>query len=429
MSSEIRLNSPLLPVLVGLAIIMQLVDSSRIWMTLLVTLGGVWIISYLWARQLATHLKVKREMRYGWAQVGDLLEERITLTNTGPFPALWIEVVDHSDIPGYKASVVSQVSGQAKNQWKTQGSCTRRGLFTLGPTSLHTSDPFGIYQIHVHDPSSATLMVTPPVVPLPLIQVAPGGRAGSGRPFLNAPERTVSASNVREYQPGDSLKWIHWRTSARRDDLFVRVFDSTPTGDWWIFVDMHADVQVGEGWDSTLEHGIVLAASLADRGLYSGVAVGMAANSSDPFWLPPRRSESQRWEILRSLAMAESGEQSCAEWLIRNRLAIGQRTSLVLITPNLNGDWIETIIPFIRRGVVPTVLLLDPRSFGGQQSPGGITELLSQLGITHYVITADILDRPEAQPGEAGHWKWHISATGRAIAIKKPESLVWKPLT
>jgi hypothetical protein len=127
--------------------------------------------------------------------------------------------------------------------------------------------------------------------------------------------------------------------------------------------------------------------------------------------------------------MAESGEQSCAEWLIRNRLAIGQRTSLVLITPNLNGDWIETIIPFIRRGVVPTVLLLDLRSFGGQQSPGGITELLSHLGITHYVITADILDRPEAQPGEAGHWKWHISATGRAIAIKKPESLVWKPLT
>ncbi len=428
MTSEIHLNSRLLPILVALVALMQLVDSSQIWMMLVVTMGGIWLISYIWARLLATHLSVKREMRFGWAQVGDRLEERITLTNPGIAPALWIEIIDHSDIPGYNASVVSYVSSRSKNQCKTQGVCTRRGLFTLGPTSILTGDPFGIYRVRVHDPASATLMVTPPVVPLPLIEVAPGGRTGEGRPFANAPERTVSASTVREYQPGDSLRWIHWRTSARRDEVFIRIFDGTPAGDWWIFVDMQANVQVGEGWDSTLEHGIVLAASLADRGLRTGQSVGFAANSQDSIWLPPQGNENQRWDILRSLALAESGIRSCGDWIAHNQQAIGQRTSLILITPNVNADWVEALIQLLWRGIVPTVLLLDPRSFGGEDSPQGLTGLLSQLGIAHHVITSELLDRPEARPGEAGQWEWRISATGRALAIKKPESMGWRSL-
>ena len=94
----------LLPILIGVLLLLQLTFPYRGWTILLIGLGGLWLASFLWAHKLAGNLQLSREMRFGWAHVGDRLEERFTLTNTGFFPALWAEIVDHSTLPGYSAS-------------------------------------------------------------------------------------------------------------------------------------------------------------------------------------------------------------------------------------------------------------------------------------------------------------------------------------
>jgi uncharacterized protein (DUF58 family) len=429
MKRQITLNSKLLPVLVGLLLVMQLIDPSRVWSTLLVGLGGAWLFSYYWARVLSNQLSLRREMRFGWAQVGDRLEERFTITNQGNLPAIWIELEDHSNLPDYFPDRVTGVGSQSKNTWRTEGICTRRGLFNIGPTSLRTGDPLGLYSVYLHDSACVSVMVMPPVVPLPLIEVAPAGRSGEGRPRPNAPEPTVSVATVRPYQSGDALRWIHWRTSARKDDLFVKLFDSTPSSDWWILLDMDKKVQVGEGQDSTQEHSVVLAASLADRGLNLNRAVGLVAGGESLVWLSPREGSERRWEILRALALVTPGEYSLAELLVRMKPAIGQRASLVIITPNLSGDWLEGLLPFIWRGSVPTVLLLDPVSFGGEPGTAGLLAALTDLGIARYVIKRELLDRPESRPGHAGKWEWKVTATGRAIPVQKPRNMEWKELS
>ncbi|MBK9210615.1 MAG: DUF11 domain-containing protein [Anaerolineales bacterium] len=50
------------------------------------------------------NLRLTREVRFTWAQVGDKLEEQFTLTNNGSVPATWVEVVDHSTLPDYSAA-------------------------------------------------------------------------------------------------------------------------------------------------------------------------------------------------------------------------------------------------------------------------------------------------------------------------------------
>jgi uncharacterized protein (DUF58 family) len=291
------------------------------------------------------------------------------------------------------------------------------------------SDPFGIYEVEIEDPSSTSLMVMPPIVPLPTIAVAPGGRTGDARPRTNAPERTVSSSTVREFNPGDSLRWIHWRTTARKSSPYVRIFDGTPAGDWWIFLDLDSNVQAGEGWNSTQEHGIILAASLADRGLRENQSIGLVANGKELVWLSPQGDDRQRWEILRALALIENGDYSLAELLTRNKSLIGRYTSLVIITPNTNGDWIESLIPLMWRGAVPTVILLDPVSFNGYGEVAHVLDLLTEMGVSRHVITRDVLDRPEARPGDRGQWEWRISATGKAFPVKKPSDMSWKVLS
>ncbi len=427
--TRLKLNSPLLPGLVGLLLVLHLTIPFRGWLILLVGLGGGWLVSYVWARALARNVRLIRQTRFGWAQVGDRLEERFTLINRGDAPALWVEIIDHSNLPAYRASRVTGVGGRSENHWQTQGLCQQRGLFTLGPTSLYTGDPFGLYTISQHYPESITLTVTPPILPLPVIQVAPGGRAGEGRPRPNAPERTVTVATVREYTPGDNYRWIHWPTSARKNSLFVRLFDNTPAGDWWIFVDMQQPVQAGQGQRATEEHAVILSASLADRGLRQGHSVGLVMYGQRLTWLPPHTGESHRWAMLQALAQVNPGSLSLAELLARVRPGFGRLASLILITPDVSGAWVEALLPLLRRGAVATVLLLDPLSFGGSGNPAGVLSLLANQGIVHYIITPDLLDRPEARPGRRGQWEWRISPSGRAIPVRPLPDTAWRTLS
>ena len=423
---------------------MQLAFPYKGWTIMLVGLGGLWLAGFFWAHFLAEHLSLTREIRFGWAHVGDRLEERFTLTNTGPISAIWTEIMDHSTMPGYNASRVTGVDRASRNRWYTQGVCNQRGIFTLGPTTLHTGDPFGLYTVSLHYPESTPITVTPPIVPLPSIEVAPGGRAGEGQSRPNAFERTVSTTGVRDHVPGDSLKWIHWPTSARQGSLYVRLFDSMPSGDWWLFLDLDQQVQVGQGFASTEEHGIILAASLADRGLRSKRAVGLITHGEEFVWLPPHSHDYQRREIMNALAVISPGPLSLAELLIRTRPALDRAASLIIITAATSGAWVEALLPLLRRGAVATVLLLDPHSFdetsmvngngdGEQVNPvdngsHSMQTMLTNLGVTSYIITRDLLDRPEARPGEQGRWEWHISPSGRAIPTKHQKDMKWKEL-
>jgi uncharacterized protein (DUF58 family) len=426
--SSLRLNTRLLPLLVIALLAMQLVDPSRIWTILLVGLGGLWLISYVWARGLAAGLTIIREMRYGWVQVGDVLEERFTLNNKNWFPATWAELEDHSTLPGYNASLATGVESTGTNQWRKRGACDRRGLYQLGPTSLLTGDPFGIYTVTITDPAKATLMVMPPVVPLPQLDIIPGGYSGEGRPLPDAPERTVDASSVREYVPGDSLHLVHWKTTARHDKPYVRLFDGTPASDWWILLDLQAAAQAGTGGDSTEEHGVMLAASLAVRGLRAQRGVGLVVNGKRLEWLPPRTGAGQRWEILRVLALAARGESSLGELLEHVRPSLGRDASLVIITPTAKLDWLTRLPLLLRRGIRSTVFLFDLHSFDAKLDNSKLATELKKIHVACHVIPREFMERPEAHPGTAGQWEWRISATGRAIPVRAPQDQRWRRL-
>jgi uncharacterized protein (DUF58 family) len=430
--AKLQLKARLLPLLVCLLVALQLTVPYRGWVMGLVVLGGLWLICYVWARALARNLDLQRDMRFGWTQVGDRLEERFTLINRGDMPALWVEIRDHSSMPGYDTSRGTGVSGRSQVEWRTDGVCARRGVFTLGPTSLQTGDPFGLYSVSLTFTASESLLVMPPIIPLPSIDVAPGGRAGEGRPRANAPERTVSVAGVRDYAPGDSARWVHWPTTARRNALYVRTFESTPASDWWIILDMDRATQAGEGQDSALEHAVTLAASLADRGVRDGKQVGLLAHGDELVWLPPRGSDAQRWSILRAMALLDPGGLPLRDLLAHMRPAIGQHASLVLITANTSGGWIEELMLLMRRGAVPTVLLLDAAAYAPDRADGSAqaaVAMLSHLGVACYLIKPDLFTRPEARPGHLGQWDWQTLPTGMVVPVGQPQNASWRRLS
>ena len=423
-----RLKSLFLPILCLLFLVLYFIDAYRGWSVLLIGFGGAVLISFFWARGLSRGLYLNREMRFGWAQVGDHLEERFTLINHSRFPGIWVEVFDQTNMPNYQASQVRGVGGFTENRWIVRSVCSQRGLFIFGPTTVRATDPFGLFSVTLHDPRSATMIVMPPVVSLPPIQVAPGGRVGEGTPLFNAPERTVSSASVREYVPGDSLRWVHWKTTARRNEIFVRIFEGMPAGDWWIVLDLDQNVQVGTGLDSTQEHGIILAASLANLGMRSGRSVGLITYGKDLVWLSPKMSDEHNWAILRELALVETGDYPLPDLLELARPNLGRNTSLILITPSVKDNWIEPLLATRQQQVVPTVLLFDPVTFGGSEAIDAVEGTLNEMGFNHDVISRDLLDSKDLQPGHEGHWKWRITPLGKAVSVQEGQELDWRKL-
>jgi len=400
--------------------VMQIIQPGKAWMVLLVGMVVLTAVSYAWARSLMAGLTLTREIRFGWSQVGDHLQERFRLSNEGWAPGVWIAVWDHSDLAGYRASTVVGLGGNAGRHWFKSGVCERRGLYTIGPTSLRTGDPFGLFDVRLEYPDTSHMMVMPPVVSLPAIQVAPGGRVGEGDSLAAALEHTVSASGVREYQPGDSLRYIHWPTTVRRGSYYVRTFDTTPASDYWIFLDLYQDVQAGEGDDATQEHAIILAASLTNRFIEGGKAVGLAGEGGGLIWEPPRLEESQKWQILRSLALAGEGDRPLADLLEGARRSLKHRSSLIVITPDLTGDWLNPLLLYLQRGIVPTVLLLDTPAFGGKGNLEKIQRRLVELEIRFYVIGPEFMDRAEKQ-----------ALVDREMAEERIEArkMLWRPIS
>lgn len=429
LKTHLKLNAWSLALGIAALALLELVAPYQGWVVLLVGLGGAFFIGCFWALALKGGLSVSREIRFGWAQVGDRLEERLILVNDAWVPGLWLEIIDHSTLPGYDMSCATGIDARSTNPRRAHGTCTQRGAFTLGPTTLRTGDPFGIITVTLESSSVEKMLVVPPVVALPSIEVASGGRAREGRRRTSTNETTVNASTVRDYSPGDSLHSIHWRTVARRDELFVRVLDGTPRGDWWIILDLNSHAQFGTGEHSTLEQGIIYAASLVARGIQNGHAVGLAALAEDPICLPPREGQLQRWEAMRSLALAQPGTGPLKELLRRTDPLTTRAASIIVITADTGGEWIEALLPYIWRGCVPTILLFDPISFGGLQDPRPIVSVLGDLEISPYVLRRAVLDQADTMPGDQGRLDWRVTPQGRAILSRPPGRPSWRSLT
>jgi uncharacterized protein (DUF58 family) len=416
----------LLPVL----LLVQMVIPSRVWTLLLLSLGGTLALGYLWARQMAEKLSVVREQYYGWAHVGDLLEERFTMRNDSFLPTLWVEIDDSSDLPGYSARSVRAADGQQTVKWRTEGVCQQRGLFTLGPWQARAGDPLGLFQVTLDHPETQSILVYPPIVHLPTLQLPRGAATGSGRTSRRALEVTANAAGVRSYAPGDSLSRIHWRTTARMNEFMVKTFDLEPSGDLWIVLDLDGAVQAGEGEESTEEYGVVLAASLSSRTLRENRAVGLVAYGTtspatgDPEPLPilvmSQKGAAHQWRILHALATVRAG----GNWPLKRVLAemsqnLGRGTTLAVITPSCDPDWIAGLLTPMRRGVTPTVILLDAVSFGGQGDVEAVIGLLADLGISSHIIPRGMPFRPVMEHKRIGRPEYKVlRGTGRVIAVE-----------
>jgi uncharacterized protein (DUF58 family) len=362
------------------------------------------VMGYFWARFNTSGVTVERLSTIERAQVGQLLEERFQVTNNSRFGKGWLEVREHSDLPGHQAATVLNMRGFETQLWQPQTLCRRRGRFTLGPIIITSGDPLGIFQHSRELPSQASLLVYPPTVDLPQFMLPSAELLGEGPARRRTQYLTPSASTVREYAHGDSFNRIHWPMTAHAGHLMVKEFDLDPINDVWLVLDLEAKAQAGQGEESTEEYQIIIACSIGKWCLEHGRAVALIGYGDQRYFLPSSRSSVQMGRMLELLTLARAqGYLSLAEVLRGEAFTFGSNSTVLVVTSSSDVEWVEELHSLERRGIQPGAIVLEAASFGSPRSQEAVFSSLAVARIPTYRVQQGVplhisLGRPGERP-------------------------------
>jgi uncharacterized protein (DUF58 family) len=247
-----------------------------------------------------------------------------------------------------------------------------RGYHPFGPATLRTGDVFGFFSKELAFEREDFLLVYPKVVSLQQLRLPardPFGDVPLRRQWLfEDPLRTVG---VRDYAPTDSQRRIHWKATAKAQELQVKLLEPTTTYRMLVLLNVHTSTHnwAWAGYDpELLEASITVAASLASWAVEQGYQIGLSANakayrSRAALRLPPSRDPRQLMHVLEALAtvvpMATMSLESLLE-LEGHDLAFG--TTIALVTATTDDALLRRMQRLRRAGHRPALFLIGARA-------------------------------------------------------------------
>lgn len=393
-------------------------------------ISGVMILSYGWAINSIRGLGLRRYTRTRRSQVGQYAEEQFEVNNRSLWPKLWVEIEDHSTLPWHPASrVISSLGRQSSQRWQVRTMCTQRGRFRLGPLTLHSGDPLGIFSVNQELSDTSQLIVYPMVVDLvsfePSIADLSGGEARHRRTY----QITSNVAGVREYVHGDSLNRVHWPTTARVRRFMVKEFELDPTADIWLYLDLNESTAAALPWTpappemglfalrdrkrqertfelppNTTEYGVTVTASLARYFVMRNRAIGLSSWGHYREYIQSDRGERQLNKILESLAVVEAdGSLPFSHLISTDGIRLNRNDTLIAISADPNREWAVALQQIQRRGVNSVAIVIDGSTFGGAQPYEALLVELEAANIPTYLVHRnDPIDQALAQPTRIG---------------------------
>lgn len=289
----------------------------------ILALGGV---ARYWSRHLFDRVTLRITASERRAFIGEPVGIAVELENRKPLPLPWYqwrvalaealpaqdESVAAIASPGLKWLVRSGSLGwYQKHDWSFTVRPSERGFHQYGPSRLRSADLLGAFPRLLEGDDVQHLVVFPQVFPVEELGLPPdrpfGERKGGDRLF----EDPLRFAGLRDYRPGDPLRRIDWKATARHGELQSRVYEPSATQQLYVLVNIDTMSHAWEGYlRDDLERTVSVAASLAVWAAGARYAVGLLANGAfpeadRPIRLAPSRSRDQLTRILEALAVIQ----------------------------------------------------------------------------------------------------------------------------
>ena len=308
-----------LPGVAALAAVMVLAAWHRLAAVLL--LAGLFValaaLSGLWSRLSLAGVRLERRLDGTRRFPGEAFGCRLRLVNRKPLPLPWVQVETRLP-PGFvEAGTAAPAAGAVRRTasllwyraitWELSIACTQRGVYPLAPPTVASGDLLGLYPRRRTAGPVEELVVYPrifPVDPHLVPTVHPMGDVPASRRLFRDPTHTIG---VRAYDRRDSLRLVHWKATARRGELQVRVPAATTAFSAALFLDVESFAPGGAAAEADLELAVSVAGSIAAALCEKGSPVGLFANtrltgSGRPAAIAPGAARGRLAEILEALA-------------------------------------------------------------------------------------------------------------------------------
>ena len=237
-----------------------------------------------------------------------------------------------------------------------------RGRYAFEDVRVEIADPFGLESVAVALPAPGALLVYPRLVRLERLFSETGAHAHDGRRLLLRRHTGFELHGVREYEQGESLRRVHWRSTARRGQLMVKELEDAPRDEIAVLLDADASAVAGESFDVQVR----AAGSILDSYVHRGRRAVLVVNSE-------RRDVQQVHSVaadwrraLELLAAAEpTGRSTVARLLAEHDGPAARALELAVVTARLEPELVDRLVQraLSRRKV--SLVHVDAASFNG----------------------------------------------------------------
>ena len=374
-------------ILLGIVLLLAIATGEVVLYRMSYFLGLIVVASYVYARLKLARVDMRLQNKSYVAQVGDTLKGCVHVRNNSRLPTGWVEIVQISDMPGNAAGIITTIAAWGQKWLETHAFCHVRGVYTIGPLMARTSDPLGLFRVQLIRGNAVRVVVQPPTVALPYFRLPVTDGAGEVTVLHRSQTRTPHVSTIREYIHGDSLNQIHWPSTAKSGQLMSKEFDSGGGGDVWIVLDLEQRIHRSQGMERTDEYAVAITTSVAHLVLTEEHSVGLIAYGDQEYVLPLKGGTKQMFRVLETLTLSRTeGDEPLAEVLAKNARQFDRSASLLVITCSAATEWISVLRELRYHGLNIVVVLIDPASFGAQQSLDEAIMELASTGIPAYVV-------------------------------------------
>jgi uncharacterized protein (DUF58 family) len=355
---------------------------------LLYALSGIYILGRLWARRSLAAVTLHRhhDHRVFLEQTFDV---EVEVRNGSWLPVLWLRLSDTVPaglMPGQVFRRVISLLPRERLSLSYTLHGRRRGYYQIGPLVTLGGDLLGTTSYERRQVEEDFVIVYPKIVALRDLgfpSQSPFGTLPSRERIFEDPTRI---QGVRDYQPGDSLRRMDWKTSARVGTLQVRRYEPAIALETAIFLNLNsADYAQPNRYHAT-ELGIVIAASVAVHVVEKRQAVSLATNGRDPLQtvaslpdqnatvetpspaavpaLPLRKGREHLMHLLDLLARLEAAPAEEAapflDLLRRKSLGLPWGSTVVVVTAREIEGLLDTLLALRRRGLAIILALTCP---------------------------------------------------------------------
>lgn len=285
-----------------------------------------WRIVGATVRGLRVRRRLPREIR-----AGDVLNVEIEVENVARGRAAWaIHVRDRVRRRGAVETAVLEpdaliprIPSKGTETATYRGRLMRRGRYEFGPIVCETRFPLGFIRGQIALPQSDELLVTPRVGRLNrrwrqlLREAEVGGRQTQRRHGLHEGD----FFGLREWRRGDSSRWVHWRTSAKRSRMMVRQFERPRNQDFALLLNLQANPGDAAA-DDAVELAVSFAATIAsDLFRVGGAQLMFGVAGAEPCFFRGPLSTAMLSEVNEHLTDAESHSEDRLPDLLRRAFA------------------------------------------------------------------------------------------------------------